>query len=509
MDAYDASVGSAWMGPKALLRLVESAAGTLRIAGEHTAEHHEVAHGSPRLRLRLALDDAPLAVFELSRSGPFDVECDLPRGVSEGSILTLGTDRSFVPARIGLGEDARELALRISRIELSGEPILDFARGGDAYVPRRKASNRMLGINVVGYFQSELGIGESARLCAAAAEAARIPLALVDFRVGCSSRSGDARFADRLSGENPHPVNLIHVNADQLPVAFSQLGQAFFEHHYNIGFWHWELPQFPDEWLGSFAPLQEVWVPSRFVMDAVGEKSPLPVVRMPHAVAFDVPADANRERFGLAPRDFLFLTMYDMHSVQERKNPEAVVESFRRAFPDGRGAGLVVKLMNSTSEPGDFERLRERLRGVPGVQLIAETLSRRDVYGLESVCDCFVSLHRSEGFGLGLAESMYLGKPAIGTDWSGNTDFMDETNSCPVRCSLVRLERDFGPYRAGQVWADPDLDHAAWWMRRLVEDVALRRRLGAAGRETIRTRFSPEAVGRRYQNRLALLAKLV
>ena len=509
MDAYDASVGSAWMGPKALVHLVESPAGTLRITGEHSADHCEAAHGSPRLRLRVGLDGVPLAEFQIGRSGRFEVECELARAVSDESILTLEADRSFVPARIGLGEDARELSLRIARVELCGRSVLDFARGGGAYVPRRKASTRMLGINVVGYLQSELGIGESARLCAAAADAAGIPLSLVDFRLGCSSRSLDTRWAERLSRENPHPVNLIHVNADQLPVALSDLGQAFFDHHYNIGFWHWELPEFPEEWLGSFAPLQEVWAPSRFVMDAISAKSPVPVVRMPHAVAFEVPSRATRERFGLPAGEFLFLTMYDMHSVQERKNPEAVIESFRRAFPDGRGVGLVVKLMNAESEPRDFERLRERLRGMPGVHLVAETLSREDVYALEWLCDAFVSLHRSEGFGLGLAESMYLGKPAIGTGWSGNMDFMDETNSCPIRYSLVRLERDFGPYRAGQLWADPDLDHAAWCMRRLVEDEALRRRIGSSGRETVRTQLSPTAVGQRYRERLRILALLV
>jgi glycosyltransferase involved in cell wall biosynthesis len=128
---------------------------------------------------------------------------------------------------------------------------------------------------------------------------------------------------------------------------------------------------------------------------------------------------------------------------------------------------------------------------------------------LESTCDCFVSLHRSEGFGLGLAEAMYQGKPVIGTDWSGNTDFMNAENSCPVRYSLERLDQSFGPYSKGQTWAEPDSDHAAWFMRRLVEDDSYRRRIAAAGQETIRSDYSPRAVGRRYLERLALISRLI
>jgi glycosyltransferase involved in cell wall biosynthesis len=131
------------------------------------------------------------------------------------------------------------------------------------------------------------------------------------------------------------------------------------------------------------------------------------------------------------------------------------------------------------------------------------------MYDLESVCDAFLSLHRSEGFGLGLAESMFLGKPAVGTNWSGNTDFMDARNSCPVDCTLVTLAEDCGPYKAGQRWADPDVDHAAWYLRKLVDDPAWRRRIAEAGRKTITEEFSPQAVGRSYGKRLDVIFRLL
>jgi glycosyltransferase involved in cell wall biosynthesis len=509
MDAYDVAHDAAWMGARALVRLTESSGDTLRIAGEHRAEIYRLAHGSPRLTLRVSLDGRTLTDHTLQSEGPFEIEVEIDQPVSRETVLGLEVSRAFVPSEIGLGEDPRELSLRMSRVELGDEAILDFARGNDCYVVRHQSKAMQSGFNIVGYVRSELGVGESARLCADAAEAAEIPFSMVDFSVGCSSRADDNRWAHRITEDNPQPINLIHVNADQVPVVHAHFGQSFFDHHYNIGFWHWELPELPDEWLGSFALLNEVWVPSRFVADAVSAKSPVPVVRMPHAVGFEPPRGASRGQFGLPEKDFLFLTMYDMHSVQARKNPEAVIDAFHQAFPDGAGVGLVVKVMNRTSDAEPFARLEQRLREVPGVHLIAETLDRKDVYALESVCDCFASLHRSEGFGLGLAEAMYLGKPVIGTNWSANTDFMTQENSCPVRYTLTPIEKDEGPYRAGQIWADPDIEHAAWYMKLLVEDDELRTRLGAAGQQTIRSDYSPAAIGQRYRQRLEILSRLI
>jgi glycosyltransferase involved in cell wall biosynthesis len=129
------------------------------------------------------------------------------------------------------------------------------------------------------------------------------------------------------------------------------------------------------------------------------------------------------------------------------------------------------------------------------------------VYALEASCDVFLSMHRSEGFGLGLAECMYLGKPVVGTDWSGNTEFMRADNSCPVRYELVKLDRDYGPYRKGQTWAEPDPEHAAWYLRKLADDASYRERIAEAGRRTVREELSPRVIGLRYARRLEALAR--
>jgi glycosyltransferase involved in cell wall biosynthesis len=188
------------------------------------------------------------------------------------------------------------------------------------------------------------------------------------------------------------------------------------------------------------------------------------------------------------------------------------VEAFRRAaLPptrQGGGAALVLKVQNVAGNEADFAALREAVRDLPGTVLITETLSRADLYALEAACDCLVSLHRSEGFGLAVAECMHLGKPVISTDWSATAEFVTPANGRPVRAPLVTLELSHGPYAKGGTWADPDPAHAAEHMRELFADPALGARLGAAARSTIAERFAPAVVGARYRRRLEVLAAL-
>jgi glycosyltransferase involved in cell wall biosynthesis len=332
-----------------------------------------------------------------------------------------------------------------------------------------------------------------------------LDFSLVDFSRFSPSRAKDSTFDGMISNKNPQPFNLFHINADQMPIAYDYLGEAFFAEHYNIGYWHWELPAFPREWLGSYDYVDEVWAPTQFVFDALAATARKPVVRIPHGIAFAPSPSASRAQFRLPGDRFLFLMMYDTLSFQARKNPEAVIRAFAKAFRHPSPVALVIKVMNVDKRSREYAKLRQMLTEIPNAILLDRTLSRQEVYDLESVCDSFVSLHRSEGFGLGLAESMYLGKPVIGTNWSGNVDFMDATNSCPVDYALVKITQDHGPYHSGQFWAEPEVDHAAWYMRKLVEDPAFRRRIASAGRATITRDFSPAAVGRQYSERLCAI----
>ncbi len=398
---------------------------------------------------------------------------------------------------------------RILRIEADGKVMFDFAHRQGPYSPAFAREHNRLGLNVVGFITADLGIGESARAMIRAADAAKIPTAAVQLKLACKSRLGDPTFVPFIQETNPHAVNVFHLDAPASRDIDSNHGAEFRVGKYNIGYWAWELPEFPDAWLHAFEYFNEIWVPSDFVRNAIAAKSPLPVLTMPHSVEFNHPLntqDELRESFNLPIGKYLFLFLYDLNSYSERKNPQAVIEAFRLAQLHSRGAGLVVKVHSINGNEADFAALQKSLADLPGTILITESLSRSRIYELEAACDCFVSLHRSEGFGFALAECMYLGKPVIATDWSATKEFLNETNGAPIRYEIITLTRSHGPYGQGQHWANPDVAHAAEWMRRLFEDRALGARLGAAAQQTMERDFSSAAIGARYRQRLEAIA---
>jgi len=351
------------------------------------------------------------------------------------------------------------------------------------------------GLNIVGNITHNTGVGESARLCRNACEAAGIAHHIVD--------------AEDETQQAMYRTSVFHVNADQLPEVHERLPHVFDASAYNIGVWHWELPQLPDELAKSAAPLDEIWAPSEFIQNAISSKVSIPVVHMPHGVAVTEFDPCNPEEFGVPPVRFTFLCMFDFASVMERKNPLGAVDAFRRAFPNDSNVALLIKAGHAGRHRREYADLAGQVRGIPNVYLTDRMLPRARVNGLLSACDAIVSLHRSEGFGLILAEAMDLGKPVVATGWSGNMDFMTSANSCPVAYKLVTLDRAHGPYRAGQQWAEPDVDDAARLMRRVVDDTEFRTEISTRARETIRAKFSPAAAGARYRDRLAMLEQRV
>jgi len=367
-----------------------------------------------------------------------------------------------------------------------------------AHVRARGGEDR--GVNVVGYLAAESGIGESARAMLRIVKAAGIPVAPINFRVGNLSRMHES-LPGVAATEHLHAVNLFHINADQMPIAHQSLGSSLFEGRYNIGFWAWELSEFPDEWLPSFDLVDEVWVPSSFCQRAIAAKSPVPVLCVPHSV--DAPSPApDRARFSIAPDDVAFFAMCDVLSVPERKNPLGVAEAFRAAFPASESVRLFLKIGNLEFQPDLKARLAELARSDKRITLVEGYLARQDLWTLMASVDCYVSLHRAEGFGLGMAEAMACGKAVIATPWSGNVDFTRSENALLVDYTLVPLARDLGPYKKGQVWADPDLASAASAMRQVAQSRELRERLGARGLRTVAAELSPSALAPLVETRL-------
>ena len=448
--------------------------------------------------------DAPAAIA----GRPTRVELTL-RGVGRTNFLAwLGrvVERWPLPRSLHLAfrayrQQRLNRRLRFSQVLADEEVIFDF-KFQPPLVPRLRKLAAPQGVNLVGWFRGELGIGESVRCMTRACDAAGLATKLIELKLNCLNHNGDTSYAGRLQEANPYPVNIFHLDPPVSTEIDRFHGRAFRADRYNIGYWAWELPEFPDNWVDRHQFFNEIWCPSEFTRAAIAAKLPKPVLAMPHAIDFPVPQGDFRPKFGLPARRFLFLFVYDLNSTQERKNPRAVIAAFRKAFPIGGPVGLVVKTHNPDRHSTVFAELEAQLAGLENATLICETLPRAAVYELQQACDCFVSLHRAEGFGLNVAEAMFLGKPVITTDWSGTAEFVNVTNGCPVNYRLLTLDRNYGPYSRGQTWADPDIDQAAHWMRCLVDDTAFRESIGKRAAADIRRNFSPKTIGRRYQRRL-------
>lgn len=523
-DEFD--LDSAWIRERAVIALPPlDGARELVIRGEIMP--HPEARGVERTppEIEVTINSLPAGSLRGRRAGPWEIRVAVPPAEKITLALELkGTGFTNFLAWLGRVTGLKALQrfrrqnknrqLRLSCVALpTAELIYDFSQRDAPYVSAYARQHVKLGLNIVGFLTADLGVGESARCMVRAADAAGIPNALVPLKLNCKNRLGDQTYAARLQEMNPHTVNVIHVDPPASPDLDHHHGPQFRAGKYNIAYFAWELPEFPEAWVPSLDFYDEVWCPSDFTTAAIAMKSPVPVLTMPHSIWFARPNQSPielRRRFGLPPGRFLFLTLFDLNSYAERKNPLAAITAFRLAAISNdrfaKGCTLVLKVQNAAGNPAEFARLQASLRDLPNTVLLTETLARADVYALEAACDCFVSLHRSEGYGLAVAESMFLEKAVISTNWSATAEFVSAENGCPVEAPLVTLRENHGPYAKGSTWANPDPQHAAEWMQLLFDDRALVAQLGAAARRTIEQRFAPAVIGARYRRRLETVA---
>ena len=378
-----------------------------------------------------------------------------------------------------------------------------------AAVSAQHAAGLRAGALLVGYPKAELGMGEHVRLSAQSFMESRIPFGIYNFDHSVVARQQDDRYSALITDKPEYRANVFHINADQMEVARDVLGNGFFSGRYNIGYWAWELSRFPDTWLPAVDLVDEIWAPSRFIQHSISEKANRPVVWMPLAVKA---APLNRELsvdFGVANDDFVFMFYFDFASFATRKNPEAPIEAFKRAFENKQdNARLVIKVMGNYVHRPEIDRLKKRVSSDPRIVVIDEVLSHEEMALLVNRCNCFVSLHRSEGFGRGMAEAMVYGKPVIATNYSGNTDFMNEKTGLLVDYSLVPVKKGCYVHWEDQVWAEPDIDHAAWYMRKVFEDREFADSIGLAGKAFMEQHHSPDVVAARYRDRLERMGLL-
>lgn len=344
------------------------------------------------------------------------------------------------------------------------------------------------GINLYGFFKAENGLAQGVRMYARALEESGIPHTLLNTDFLDWLPQKDTTFDDRLTTENKYAVNVMHVNPDQWQEACGMFPRSQFDGHYNIGIFQWELETAPKDWKPLFDYVDEVWTPSAFTARTMRKETDKPVIPILYCIETPYDETLTRADFGLKDGDFLVLMMYDSNSYASRKNPGAAIDAFREAFgEDPEDAKLVIKISNP--KPEDIAFVEERLK--PGSYiLMTERLERRKMNSLIRLCDVFLSLHRSEGFGLVLAEAMNLGTATVATNWSANTEFMPEGTACLVDQKPVPVGSAYQYEQEGLTWADPDMHQAAGYLRRLKDDPEYLKEITRAGQKHIREQLS-------------------
>lgn len=362
------------------------------------------------------------------------------------------------------------------------------------------------GVNLLGHFESEKGVGEGARSNLRIIQATAVPYVVNNWVDPDSSNVENA--PEKPTSKNPFQTNLLTVNADQF-VHFANVHPSYMRGRFNIGYWAWELPEFPDEWATSFGYADEIWTPSQFTRDAIASCSPVPVKVVPHSLDPDMRIEgvADRAKFGLGSDIFVFLFLFDFHSYMERKNPLGLIEAYKNAFGNRRDVQLLIKSSHGDVHKEALSALQQACSG-SNVRLMDCVLSREDKQELMMAADCYVSLHRSEGFGLTLAEEMMLGKPVIATAYSGNVDFMSEDDSFLVPYKLITIDQTHGPYKAGYHWAQPDLDYASDLMRHIEFHREVAAAKGLKAQKKIRELLHPATIGASVRDRLEELGLL-
>ena len=400
----------------------------------------------------------------------------------------------------------------LKKIKTALEPIgYRLANVGFSMISRSrpKLAGQELGVNFIGYSKGELGLGQAMRSMAFAAKAALIPLVVRQFKVKITSKQSnnvlDADVRDRCQ----YPINLICVNPDmfyRLPiwVTYPEWTKT-----YNIGYWFWELENFPPAWQYATHLVDEIWVATEFIAQAM-RKSGKKVVKIPFPLEFDLPpVYLNKEYFGLNPKEFTFIFSFDFNSMSERKNPQATIKAFKRAFPQGdHSARLILKTMNGSHYSPLSKNLEALIDQDSRIEIRDGHLTQDEMRGLIRSSDCYISLHRAEGLGLGLAEAMYLGKPTIATGYSGNTEFMNSTNSILVPYTLVPVPKGAYPNGKDQFWAEPDIEVAADNMQKIVSDSAFRDQLGVNAAVYMREEHSYIKVGKIIRAQIEQIQRL-
>lgn len=360
-------------------------------------------------------------------------------------------------------------------------------------------------LNLVGHPFAPIGMGEHIRSTARCLSSVGQSFELTDiYNLNPPSSEDKAEFGNLISNK-VGDINIYHINGNEVEQSLKHLSSTIEWSGYNIIYPFWELSIYPEEWAKHLDRFDEIWAASDFVYQGLKSACERPVALMPMSCEVSVTKFYGRRYFRIPETAYVFLFFYDLRSFSSRKNPHAVVDAFRSALVQRpfSNAHLVVKVNGADLKPNEFKALKDILKEFGAqVTLIDRLMTGTEVKNLTRCADCFVSLHRSEGFGLGIAEAMVLGKPVIATAYSGNLDFMDANVSLGVDYKLVAVNSGEYPHFKNQVWAEADVAQAAQYMVRLLDSPAMGRDLGCRAKRHMQINFSLRKIGLNYLRRI-------
>lgn len=362
------------------------------------------------------------------------------------------------------------------------------------------------GVNVIGFPQGILGLGEDARLAGKVIHDLDIGSVFINAPIAGPDKIITPEVNIAIVEDTKYNVSLFCLPPTEMMRLALEGGQALINGpEYKIGAWPWELPHWPTAFSRVRNFVDEIWAQSEYVKSCFLKEGNTPVYKMPMAVTIPNPTANVRERIGYSNETFLFYLMFDGNSWLSRKNPLAGVLAFQKAFDNGKydtDIGLVIKAMNVNRSDSVWQKIEAIAESDPRIKIVTERMSRQDVINLMSSCNCYISLHRSEGFGRVIAEAMLLGQPVVATNFSGNVDFCTPDTSFLVNGELIPLNPGDYIFSEGQYWCDPDIDEAASKLLNIYEDPLHRSKVSLAGKQLIEKNYSMEAVSRAYAERL-------
>jgi len=373
---------------------------------------------------------------------------------------------------------------------------------GQAPAVKNDSLMREAGLNLVGLASGTLGVGEDVRMAAAAMQKAKLRFSVCDTSWTAECDISSNTLAPFVTNEPKFRTNLICLPARNAILTYLE-DSTCFSGQYNIGACQWELPVWPTILTPYFDLVDEVWAFSRYAEKVYQRATHKPVIYMPMCVEYPRnPLLFSREKFRILSDAFVFLNIFDGNSSLARKNPLGAVHAFKKAFPKNSSVRLILKKMNVNGASKAWQAVQDALKDDPRIIVIDAIYTRNEVMTLLQICDAYVSLHRAEGFGRILAESLLFEKPVIATNFSGNVDFTNEETAFMVNGKNIPIKAGDYSDTEDQFWCDPDVDKAAEQMLLCYENPALRVKRAKLGKFLIKQNYSANTVGTLYRKRL-------